>query len=63
MVTCKFCKAQLTSQRELRFHCEFEHQAEYTKIQSWLGKSVWLRLQSYERLAKQGMLGHKEVKN
>ncbi len=63
MVTCKFCKAQVTSQRELQFHWEIEHQDEYLKIQAWLGKTVKLRLASYERLAKQGMLGHREVKN
>jgi hypothetical protein len=63
MVTCRFCKIQLTSQRELRFHCEFEHQAEYLKVQIWLGKTTQLRLASYERLAKQGMVGHKEVNN
>ena len=56
---CRFCKAQLATWRDLRIHCHVEHSTEYKQVEQWLGRTVLPRLESFEKLAKEGLEGHK----
>lgn len=60
-IRCKFCKLEQPNFRSLRIHCEIEHRPEYVAIEKWIGRTVKLRLKTYERLAQEGMLGHQEI--
>ena len=62
LVLCKFCKREHPNFRSLRIHCEIEHRSEYVAIEEWIGRTVKPRLQTFERLAQEGMLGHREVR-
>lgn len=59
-VKCKFCKTDLESQRALRSHCEFAHRGEYAKVMKWLDKTVEPKIETYEKLAKEGMTGYED---
>lgn len=58
--TCKFCKKTFTKHFELKLHSELEHPDEYFAVQKWLDRTIQPRLQTYEKLAAEGMLGAKE---
>lgn len=60
---CKFCKRPQQGIRSLRIHCEIEHRDEYLAIESWLGRTIDLRLESLKRLAKESMIGHHETQS
>lgn len=60
---CKFCKLPLEGFRELKFHCATEHQAEYHKVNEWLGKTTQPKLAVLEKLATEGMIGYSERPN
>ncbi len=61
LILCKFCKREQLNFRSLRIHCEIEHRSEYVAVEEWIGRTVKLRLKTYERLAKEGLLGHREI--
>lgn len=62
VILCKFCKCEQSNYRSLRIHCEIDHRREYVAIERWLGKSVQLRLKSFERLAEEGLIGYHEFR-
>ena len=57
---CKFCKGDFPNHPELRLHCELEHPMQFFAIQKWLDRTTNPRLQTYEKLAAEGMVGAKE---
>jgi len=63
VILCKFCKREQSNFRSLRIHCEIEHRQEYVAIEEWVGRTVNLRLKTYERLAKEGLFGHREIRH
>jgi hypothetical protein len=58
---CKFCKQPFLDFAELKFHCEMDHPADYVAVERWIGKSVVPRLESFEKLAAEQMIGAKET--
>jgi hypothetical protein len=46
----------------LRIHCDIQHHREYVAVEEWLGKTVKVRLQSLEQVAKEGLVGHQEIR-
>lgn len=60
MTKCKFCPSQFTLYSDLKSHVEFEHAQEYARVQAWLGKTVHPKLETYEKLAAEGMVGAQE---
>ena len=58
---CKFCKTQQPDFRQLKIHCEDEHFHEYRKVSEWIGKTVSPRLETFEKLAAEGMIGAQET--
>ena len=59
---CKFCPRHFPSYRAARHHVEEDHPQEFLKVAQWLGKTVDPVLQHYEKLAQEGMTGHRERK-
>lgn len=57
---CKFCRHDYPSYRELRRHSEEEHPQEFARVSQWLGKSVQPRLEQFEKVASEGLIGHRE---
>lgn len=60
---CRFCPAILGSFRQLKHHCELEHNEEYTRVAMWVGKTVTPKIETYERLAAEGLIGFRERKD
>jgi hypothetical protein len=60
---CKFCKAEQSSYRSLRIHCEIEHRDEYIAVQNWLGKTVKPKLITFKRLANDSLIGYREIRH
>lgn len=62
MPKCRFCPATPKSHRELRSHCELSHPDDFAKVMGWLAKTMQPKLETFEKLAEEGMLGAKEGK-
>jgi hypothetical protein len=60
VILCKFCKAEQSSYRSLRIHCEIEHRDEYIAIEDWLGRTVKPKLSTLEQLTKESLVGYWE---
>jgi 3-methyladenine DNA glycosylase AlkC len=54
---CKFCKAEFASWPLLKKHCHLDHFAEFKQIEKWLNKTVTPKIESFEKLAEEGMDG------
>jgi len=50
----------VTGYRTLRHHVQLNHQAEFAKVEGWLGRTMDNYLWRLEQTAKEGMVGLKD---
>lgn len=60
---CKFCKTNFPTFRDLKIHCETDHPDRYKAVAEWIGRTVTPRLEQFEKLAAEGMIGAKETQD
>lgn len=60
---CKFCSHHFASYRVLRHHAADQHPVEFALVTQWLGKVVDTKIEQFEKIAHEGLIGHNERRN